>query len=285
MKIIYLIYYILFAIVLFFIKNYLYYKNNNKTYNYIIPIIYIVILSAIFSLINRQELNESIYLTVVFEMLLRSFYNIVILDNKDSIEYIKDYILVIVICIIINILFINSVDTVIPDGESLKIIVWILIIIYIYSSIKDIPKVDKNEKVVKPNLKKREYIITKYAKFKTIYNSEINVSNKKLKDLIYSMMIYEDNNRNKYKRSYDNYFFGRLTKVTKLGIMQVESKVFITDKESIIIVCNKINKLYKIYQNEENLFYKILNDYYKDEIIVEKVLNILNVIIDFNNLN
>jgi len=53
----------------------------------------------------------------------------------------------------------------------------------------------------------------------------------------------------------------------KLGIMQVESKKFITDSESINITYKKITKLYDRYnkKKDKNVSIKVLDDYLKEE--------------------
>ena len=54
-------------------------------------------------------------------------------------------------------------------------------------------------------------------------------------------MIYRNSKRSKILRNYDYFMFRMNGKVRKLGIMQVETKRFISDIESIDLVYKKIN--------------------------------------------
>ena len=188
--------------------------------------------------------------------------------------------------LIINNVFINKVDNIFLGGESLKIVVWILIILYLYQNIKIIDNPVIIEEKPIDNSKYREYIVTNYAKFKNLYNNEIDTDNSLLKNLLYAIMIYEDKKRNKYLRAIDNLFIGKINKLYKVGIMQVPSKIYLTDVESIKIVENKLIKIYNKYliADELTMVNKILKDYYKDDLIVNNVTYIYNVINNFLSL-
>ena len=99
-------------------------------------------------------------------------------------------------------------------------------------------------------------------------------------------MIYEDKKRNKYLRAIDNLFIGKINKLYKVGIMQVPSKIYLTDVESIKIVENKLIKIYNKYliADELTMVNKILKDYYKDDLIVNNITYIYNVINNFLSL-
>ena len=156
----------------------------------------------------------------------------------------------------------------------------------IYQNIKIIDNPVIIEEKPIDNSKYREYIVTNYAKFKNLYNDEIDTDNSLLKNLLYAIMIYEDKKRNKYLRAIDNLFIGKINKLYKVGIMQVPSKIYLTDVESIKIVENKLIKIYNKYliADELTMVNKILKDYYKDDLIVNNVTYIYNVINNFLSL-
>ena len=87
-------------------------------------------------------------------------------------------------------------------------------------------------------------ILNNYAKFKYAYYDECDNENKDISNILYAIMIYEDNKRNKFLRRIDNFKYKINGKKSKLGIMQVESKKFISDSESIELVSKKIIKIY-----------------------------------------
>ena len=246
MKIIYLVYYTLFGLLLFFVKNYL--KRKDGTINdIVVSLIFLIVMSGVVSVFDLGGINESIYLVIVIEMLLRMFYNFVVEKSSETIDinkFYSDYIITFLLGLVINIVFINRVDSVIPSGESLKNIVWLVIILYVYTVIKG-SKISNSNKKSKPlnNIRYNRYIVSNYAKFKQTYHNYIKIKEKNLNTLLYAIMIYEDKNRSSFKRSIDNIFYGKLTKVTKLGIMQMETPVYINDIDSISMACNKLNKI------------------------------------------
>ena len=278
-----LAYYLIFGLILFFIINYI--KMKDKGIKNFLPIIliYIIIISGI---IANKDINTNIFLVVVVEFFIRLISNLLSNDNDDNLRFIYEYVLYILMSLIINNVFINKVDNIFLGGESLKIVVWILIILYLYQNIKIIDNPVIIEEKPIDNSKYREYIVTNYAKFKNLYNNEIDTDNSLLKNLLYAIMIYEDKKRNKYLRAIDNLFIGKINKLYKVGIMQVPSKIYLTDVESIKIVENKLIKIYNKYliADELTMVNKILKDYYKDDLIVNNVTYIYNVINNFLSL-
>ena len=278
-----LAYYLIFGLILFFIINYI--KMKDKSIKNFLPIIliYIIIISGI---IANKDINTNIFLVVVVEFFIRLISNLLSNDNDDNLRFIYEYVLYIVMSLIINNVFINKVDNIFLGGESLKIVVWILIILYLYQNIKIIDNPVIIEEKPIDNSKYREYIVINYAKFKNLYNNEIDTDNSLLKNLLYAIMIYEDKKRNKYLRAIDNLFIGKINKLYKVGIMQVPSKIYLTDVESIKIVENKLIKIYNKYliADELTMVNKILKDYYKDDLIVNNVTYIYNVINNFLSL-
>ncbi len=280
-----LIYYFIFGLILFFLIDYI--KLKNKTFNSFLPII-LIYLVVISSLITNKDILNNIYLVVVVEFFIRLFYNLVVLtnDNDENLKFIYEYILYIICSLILNNIFINKVDNVFLEGESLKIVVWILVVLYLFKNIDIFNISSVTEEHILDNSKYREYIVTNYARFKNLYNNDIEVESSIFKNLLYAMMIYEDKKKNKFLRSIDNLFVGKFNKEYKMGIMQVPSKVYLTDLESIKIAINKLNKTYTKYfiSDDDILINKMLKDYYKDDLIIKNVTYIYNVIKEFIEL-
>ena len=254
--------YLSLSFILFVIENL---KNNLKeiTKKVIIPIIYIIILSGIFSGLNINNLNNNIFLIIVLEFIIRLYYenyilkkNITVIDEK-SIIY---YPVVIIISYIINKDLINKLK----DFE-----------------IKDINN-NKNNTLIK-----KDYCISTYAKLKVKYN--YNISSKIDKDLLLSIMVNENYNRPEYLRKIDNIKNKYFSTLTKQGIMQVESNKIIDDLESIKLSEKKIEKISKkldtkkIKKSELNT--EIIKEYYKNETDKQKItIEIYNEIMSFNNI-
>lgn len=103
-----------------------------------------------------------------------------------------------------------------------------------------------------------------YAKLKLEYGNEIKMDNKTLLNILYAIMIFENNRRPKIFRKFDNLIFKITGEKKKLGIMQVMSKKFISDIESIEIVSKKLEKIYQKNKGiKKDLAIKILESYDK----------------------
>ena len=261
--------YIILGIILFIIIKHIEnkYKINRREW-----LIFSIIIMLLFAgILVRLGINytSDIFLIFVFMMLTDIFYNSYILEqdffSKED-KNIYYYILLIIIGFIINQEFINKVEEVFLTGEDLRLIIWLLVIIYLY-------KFSISKNILSTNIKEstkfisKDSILISYVKLKEKYYEECNYDNKDISNIIYSIMIYENKKRSKLLRKIDNFNYKINGGIKKLGIMQVESKKFITDSESINITYKKITKLYDRYnkKKDKNVSIKVLDDYLKEE--------------------
>ena len=261
--------YIVLGIILFIIINYIdiKYKINRREW-LILSIIFMLVFAGILVRLGINYTSD-IFLVFVFMMLADIFYNSYILEqdffSKED-KNIYYYILLIIIGFIINQEFINRVEEVFLTGEDLRLIIWLLVIIYLY-------KFSISKNILSTNIKEstkfisKDSILISYVKLKEKYYEECNYDNKDISNIIYSIMIYENKKRSKLLRKIDNFNYKINGGIKKLGIMQVESKKFITDSESINITYKKITKLYDKYnkKKDKNVSIKVLDDYLKEE--------------------
>lgn len=260
--------YIVLGIILFIIINYIdiKYKINRREW-----LIFSIIIMLLFAgILVRLGINytSDIFLVFVFMMLADIFYNSYILEqdffSKED-KNIYYYILLIIIGFIINQEFINKVEEVFLTGEDLRLIIWFLVIIYLYKFSISKNIFSNNKETTK--FISKDSILISYVKLKEKYYEECNYDNKDISNIIYSIMIYENKKRSKLLRKIDNFNYKINGGIKKLGIMQVESKKFITDSESINITYKKITKLYDKYnkKKDKNVSIKVLDDYLKEE--------------------
>ena len=260
--------YIILGIILFIIIKYIEnkYKINRREW-----LIFSIIIMLLFAgILVRLGINytSDIFLIFVFMMLTDIFYNSYILEqdffSKED-KNIYYYILLIIIGFIINQEFINRVEEVFLTGEDLRLIIWFLAIIYLYKFSISKNILSNNKETTK--FISKDSILISYVKLKEKYYEECNYDNKDISNIIYSIMIYENKKRSKLLRKIDNFNYKINGGIKKLGIMQVESKKFITDSESINITYKKITKLYDRYnkKKDKNVSIKVLDDYLKEE--------------------
>ena len=262
--------YLLFAAVLFvlldtFDKKYSF-TNSQKI---IFRLIYLIILAGVFSYLGIGKVNKNIFMIVVVEFIFRMIYTLYFLGedffrNEDQNLY--KFFVTLFSSIIVNQYFINELDSVFLTASELKIIVWLFIIICIYKFI------NKNERTITESSSQNKSISTKaivvnYAKLKLEYGDDINLSNKNLLTILYSIMIYQNYRRPRFLREFDNLLFKINGGKRRLGIMQVMSKKYISDLDSIDIVSKKLDKLFTKYKDDKNCYDKVLEAYDKDNFL------------------
>ena len=179
------------------------------------------------------------------QFIIEIFYNIYFLDgdyfNRED-NNVKWAIIEIFIMFYLDQELIIKVNDIFLVGEDLKIIVWIFMLFYIYNFYKNCT-VNKRVFVTEERKISKENIVVSFARCKIMYGEDVKVKNDKNKLIVYSIMILNNYERPSVLRKVDNTMFKINGLPRKLGIMQVLSKKFITDSESIEIVCKKIDKL------------------------------------------
>ena len=147
------------------------------------------------------------------------------------------------------------------------------------------PTKSKKQIAARENIDKfqqREYIVMQYEKLKNGYSSFVKTRYKDLIPIIYAIMIYENKNRPELFRKLDYQWYKLNGKGRKFGIMQIYSKYYIDDENSIAIAIRRLERIYYKIKNEKNIDKLVLNEYYKKENITKEVLFIVKEIKKFN---
>lgn len=238
------IFYIILGIIFFFILGFISSRYSiTKLEKMVFSIILLMITSGICFRLGIPYTRD-IFFVFVFLLIIDIIYQSYYLE-KDFFDKgegnVKYYLFLIFLGLLINYEFINEVGSVFLTGEDLRIVLWFLVIIFLYKFFQN-----NNIFVSKDTNNKRmssESVLVNYAKLRYQYHDDCNYDNKDLVNLLYSIMIYNNSKRSKLLRKYDYFMFRLNGNSRPLGIMQVESKKFITDSESIDIVYKKLVKL------------------------------------------
>lgn len=226
----------------FFKKKY----NISKVNSIIFSLIYLMIIAGFCSSANWNRFNDNLFIIVVFEFVIDIIFSTYFLENDffenngDNMLY---YIILIVSSFIINQSFFNQVSVVFPTGDDLRIILWLLVIVFLYkicsksSIFKDNDSADYNFKL------DDEHILLSYVKLKHRFNNEISFLDKQLEMIVFAIMIFENDRCPVFFRRINNFLFKIDGKRRKLGIMQIESSKFISDVDSIEFVYKKLEKI------------------------------------------
>lgn len=296
MNILIILFDLLFAIPLFFLLNYFTSSNKdtmklNITYLFL-PQVYLVVLAGILASLNLSFLLEHIFLIVVFECFYRLIYINHILNYDSLINhkyYYLMYAMIILFAYLLDINFISKVDNVFPEPMEFRNQIWFLIIIFLYIILRDKVKCDflREQSIVMS--KKQEYIVMTYAKLKNQFRKVVvSKEDKDLIPLVYSIMIYENFLTPPVFRTVKSYLYRFTNKEMKFGIMQILSKVYLSDEESIKISLKKLEAIYKkeIKNSKKKIIAekkiaKILSCYQENQEYQNNVLEIYRTIINF----
>lgn len=291
MELIIVLLYCCFAFILFFFFNLSYKEDNNyPIFKILFPVIYIIILASIFTDIGFKQFNDYIFLIIVFEFIIRIYYmNYILkqdlfLDNKYNF---KMYFISICISYIINIYFINKVDNVFLTPSEFRIVLWLFIFSFGYKFLREYFSNSFSKKIDDDNNQKNEYFIISYAKLKNKYRNTVSSKDKKVVDIVYAIMVYENFKRPPFLRKLDLFKSKFTNELSKQGIMQVDSKNYLTDIDSILLATKNIEKIAtKLNSNtktsKSNFVSNVLSSYYKKDSCYKDVLFIYDSIVEFN---
>ncbi|MDY5992541.1 MAG: hypothetical protein SPJ06_00940 [Bacilli bacterium] len=260
---IWIIYFIL-GLLMFYGVNYCRRKYSlSRVQSIIFSILIILVVSGITLRLGWTKFTDNIFVVLVFKFLSELVYSGYYLEedvfkSRDNFYLLGE----VVLGFIINQELINKVNDVFLSGNDLKLIIWVLIILYLYkffknTDVKNVTEVD--ERVIS-----KEKIVINYAKFKIRFGEEIALKEANLKLIVYSIMILGDYRRGEFLRKIDNLIFKLSLKPRKLSIMQINSKKFITDYDGIELVCKKIGKISEKCKTGKNSYKEIFKSYDKE---------------------
>ena len=283
-----LIIYFIASIILFFILNEVLKRSNKIIHFVMISCCYILLLSGICSSFHVTKNNDSIFIIILFELFIRICYVNLIRESNFFFDrdLVKKYFVSFFTVFGLNTFFISKVSNVFLDLEQLKIIIWLLFILYVVWLERN-GVIHKDNVLVKKEMDnfnvKQEYVIMQYAKLKNKYSSIVHPAHKNLIPIVYAIMIYENKNRPEAFRKLDYYLYKLNGKGRKFGIMGIYSHYYIDDENSISIAIRRLNKIYyKVSKQRNNICKLVLDGYYGKENVVREVIGIVNEIRKFD---
>ena len=265
------------------------YPAFNFLFKAIAPVIIMILFVALAQAVHFDSFTVHCYLIVVYYWIIRVC--VVILYGRGSltnwITQLFYWISSIGLSIYIYNRLIDKVDKILPDPESLRDEMWILIILFLYSTF------NKMTFGRTGTLKRKEMYLNKtYTHLKSKYDKTISKEccNYFFIQVIYAIMIYENFNRPKIVRWIEYIHFWITKKPHTLGIMQVTSSKWINDEQSISLATDKIISdcgciIHEYAKKEESfcletVVSKIAGKYNKDDDYVEEVGQIFSAISD-----
>lgn len=203
----------------------------NYLFKVLAPVVYIILLTAVFQKVGLHQLTSKIYWIVIDYWIIR-LSAVILLGHIRLINWFTQ-IIYWVSSIALAIWFqsvVDKVNSILPDPQNLLAELWLLIIVFLYSIF------NKMEVSRAGSLRRKErYIDTQFLKFRRKYGQLVSECSKSpiIEAITYSVMIYENFNRPSFARLLERIIFINSKKKHSFGIMQVQSVKPLTDEESI----------------------------------------------------
>ncbi len=242
------------------------------------PAIYLALISWTLQQFSLNDIVLDLWLVIPFYWLLRVTYAIL----KDTFVFTnwRTQLIAFILSIllgegtlfcIIRPLVINE-NSVFIDAKAFRDAFWFAVLAYLAKWLWDTVKIQFIGEELFPSQKKKETIIRRYTKYHRKYGAYINgllekecfFKSPKQKAhflcLIYAIMIYEAHNRPRWARATE--YFVKLfcpCRTISLGIMQVQTKGWISNKKSIHLATKKLYAAFSTAAIEQKLEASIMD--------------------------
>lgn len=262
------------------------------------PAIYLAIIVALFQHLHHVNLAMQMWLVVPAYWLFRIIH-ILIWDLVPYTNWEYEILSLTISLLLSDGMFFLVLRPLMTSNESVFIAqtafrdaFWFGAISYLAKKSWDILKSTLYGETLFPRLERNIKFVRRYNKFKkkygefidnTIQNSyafDCTISQTRFLYILYSIMIYEDHCRPKLVRI-GEYFLKlfRRNRIMSLGIMQVQTKRFISNKESIELA---IARLYAVFSTEKGAanLYNTIHSYNRGERYYNNVFMVFSAIED-----
>jgi hypothetical protein len=203
------------------------------------PVIYIIIVSAIFYALRLDKYVVRIYLVNFYYIVFRLLFNLgtnrgLLLNWYRQFLY---WTAIITISYFAYDKIIKERTNLLPDFNTVSNELWIIVLIFLFQVFNNLRF--SQDATIK---RKENYIKRRFEIFKLKYGKVISdrTANSSLQLLVYAIMIYEDFNRPKIARTVENIIQKFDRKPHTLGVMQVRSDKNISDLQSVILGTERI---------------------------------------------
>ena len=211
----------------------------NYLFKVLAPVIFIVLVSALFSSLKIPSFYYKIYWVVIEYWAIR--FLVLLIKGRISLlnwpVQILYWVSSIGLAIAIYSLF-DKVTYILPSRESLIEQLWLVIILFLYTIFN---KLSLRRKGTEERISR--YIRNKYLYFHSKYQSLLNDLDDFSQATVYSIMIYEDFNRPRVARCLESILFRKSHSIHTYGVMQIASDHCLSDEESVLCAKERINSV------------------------------------------
>lgn len=208
------------------------------------PVVFLFIVSAVLYGMQLDRYVDRIYLVSFYYVAIRLLFNIAT-NRARLLNWVRQGLYWTGILSLSYLSYEKVISTktnILPDFSTIANELWIIILIFLFQTMNQLRFSDE-----RTQRRKADYLKSRLRLFQSKYGEDVTakVTNPKLRALVYAIIIYEDFNRPKLARALENWVFRVRNKPMSLGVMQVRTKEFITDAQSVSLGITKILLAYQ----------------------------------------
>ena len=262
-------------------------KDEAPAFNFVFrvlgPVVFVVIVAALFYWLNWDKLVESIWLVVLYHLAFRLAFNLV-LNRALLLNWGREVLIWVTSLAVIVPLYEQVISVrqyLLPDAQSITNELWVIVILFIYSTLNNIR--------LKPEAsagRKDRYLRSSYKALRSKYHGIVEdvAPDRFAESIIYTIMVYECFNRPRAAQLVEHLLFPWYSRT--LGPMQVETDKRLSAKESVQIGASRIaasyekaRKYVEQYPNyeatgelpDEQALWQVAAEYNKDDFYVRDI--------------
>lgn len=212
--------------------------TTNILMNVCIPNVFMLFIFMSVAKLHLYFVEEFLIWYVVSFYFYRSFFICVILRRKELYSFpyeLGTAAAGILLALFLKSFFLSTETTIFITASELREELWFAILVILFQFVRQILNKKVKQNTVLSDGQLTKYVAHKFDKFYKKYNDLLDITrrNRYMCIFLYSVMIFEDYNRVPLARKLERLKV-RLGKTATVGIMQMESSLPLTDRESII---------------------------------------------------
>lgn len=267
----------------------------NFVFRVLSPVVYLFIVSAILYSVSLDRYVDQIYFVSLYYILFRLSFNLA--TNRSKLlnwgRQLVYWIGILALSFFAYEKLISARENIFPDFKTFANELWIIILIFLYQTMNNL-----RFSSARTEQRKENYLTSRLKVYQSRFGDVINTlaPSPKLQALIYAVIVYEDFNRPKIVRFFENLTFRITSRSMSLGIMQVRTDKLLTDLQSVELGVKKMLRAKELSEAKLNremdadpsgvsnwsleytLTRDILKDYNPDDDYINEVASIVDVI-------
>ncbi len=247
-------------------------KDEAPAFNFLFrvlgPIVFVVIVAAVFYWLNWDRLVEGIWRVVLYHLAFRLAFNLV-LNRALLLNWGREVLIWATSLAVVVPLYgyvISVRQYLLPDAQSVTNELWVIVVLFIYSTLNNIQL--KPEASAK---RKGRYLRNSYKALQSKYHNVVEYEAPDLfaESIIYTIMVYESFNRPRAVQFVEHLLFPWYSRT--LGPMQVKTKNRLSAVESVRLGARRVAASYQRARKHVELYpnYEATGELSDDQVLWE----------------